>query len=711
MKNIILSIMILFTIASSAFAGVSSGMQSRMLVLSQSASWNNVAGILNTNMKAATVKPLVVNGFMTQNVDGSQVTNAASVIGSLPNKDFYTLAGATGVFQENCLANGITIAACPIPSMPQNNLTDAMVMLSAKNAITSARDAFSTSVVSFINKNGIDNSWIQFSQQVHTLPLIGGKLRTKYISFVATINASGAINFPKPQLIDVSPLILFATYVPKAVTAGLPQGWAYPNAGVLTYELRDDLFNIVSGTQSSINVNGAYDEPSVAANTPFDPDAGLKCLHGNVLNSASNCTSVRLNAVGVPYTDIKTLVGNLGASYSIVDYVRKVQPVYCGPGSTPNNCLPPVGPTNTAQTSINVTSRTLTWNGCLDKVDFNVKSSIGFTLAVNIDRTRGATNGAWGIINKFQSTNQSKPMLFDDTIVVNVATANSPSISTAMIDPFTKAVIQKSTYTAAVFTGFAGLFNSGNQSTILASWSDGTRNAEVGCDLTQSPVRIKFKQNNFTTIYGGSIGISSQGYGGNCPGSWTVNGQSGCNNIARSCEGGSANFTGVPQDFITGTPQTYAGFLNDYDSSSCQWSHKNVTYNGVNSVDFGGGGLLGSRFCNPGTLVATWTRLKKGGVYRSAIYGYTYTCTTPASSTYSVAYPKLATSTTYTKQGIVAKYGTCPTGQVKLKESVYGRYYCYIVTTTTAYCPTLLPTLISSSTCSGTPQKTLVLSW
>lgn len=680
----------LMFLVNTAYAGVSSGLHSRMLVLSQSSTWDGASVI--TNMKAAMVKPIVKNGIITQDIDGSMVSSATTAIGALPNKDYYTTAGATGIFQENCLANGITIAACSIPASPETNLTDAQILYSAKNALNGASLSFKNSVVSFMRANGIDNSWIEYTQQVKTTSPVG--LKTKYISFIITIDGSGSMNFPDPIIIDVSPTILFATYTPLKVANGLPAGWAYPNGGKIAYELRDTLFNLIAGTQKTVNVKGAYDEPVVVAGAPFDPDAGLKCLHLNVTGGVSGCAA----KIALGTTDIATLTNQTGSTFAIVDYIRKVQPVY------DRN---PVTGVQTARTSIDVTSRTLTWNGCASKIDFNSKASIGFTLAINIDRSKGSSTGLWSPINKFATTSLSAPMMYNDTIQIPVATANASAMATTMIEPYSKKLIDKAIFTSATWIGFASLTNSGNTSTILASWNDGLsggKTAEVGCDLSTNPVEIKYKFENWPSNYYGTTGIASAGYRG-CVTS------SHCNWHPNPGWGGGYSYPNwtdpAPPNFVTGVAGGYWGFFEESGSSPLVSDARQVWYDGAKQITFvahivyGGNG----NYCHTGATIVTFVR----GLGKFGTDKIVYSCPGLASSSVATA----IYNTAFTGTG--AYIGPAILKMVKMRFA----YYCksgHLIGTScyadlTMYCPSTNPGITATNRCNEDPTPQLILSW
>jgi hypothetical protein len=177
----------------------------------------------------------------------------------------------------------------------------------------------------------------------------------KVLAFNARLDADGRATYGAPKLIDPNPTMLEVTYTPLKTIVGLPAGWGYPDAGTLKWRLLNKDFSPITGF-SSMNLGGVYDEAS--SYNPTDPDAMVRCL---MESTTAGCT---------PAVDVKTLMGQVGASQALVGYIRSVEPLYS----------PSSNGTMTSSLAISVLART--W----DCMTYENSGVFGMTLELKADQ-------------------------------------------------------------------------------------------------------------------------------------------------------------------------------------------------------------------------------------------------------------------------------------------------------------------------------------
>lgn len=184
----------------------------------------------------------------------------------------------------------------------------------------------------YMQANGFSTAVFDYGQRV--LVSASPSPRIKWLSWRVLIDSSGRARYADAKLLDESPQPLYVLYTPKKVADGLPAGSGYTDAGTIKWHLMDASGNAITAT-TTIDVNGAYDQPEVDAATPgplpagcsrnpdtgdaeCDPSFGLQCLIDN--QSRPACPT--------SYADVRQLIGLTAPSWVIVDYARHVQPVY-----------------------------------------------------------------------------------------------------------------------------------------------------------------------------------------------------------------------------------------------------------------------------------------------------------------------------------------------------------------------------------------------
>lgn len=251
--------------------------------------------------KAGTLR--VVNGVMS--ISGKATTLPSGVVGSMPHVTYPATPLKT---QSEWLALG----SYWFPYQYQNILKPGILPYMQAHGYSSAIFDFGQRVVVAANPNP----------------------RIKWLSWRVIIDSTGRERYSDAKLLDEAPQVLYVSYTPKAVADGLPPGFAYPDAGMIKWHLTDTSGNAITA-DTTIDVNGVYDEPTAQddATPPLpagcvvdavdglvscDPDFGYKCLISQL--SDPNCPT------GI--TDLRQLMDDVAPAYAILDYARKVQPVY-----------------------------------------------------------------------------------------------------------------------------------------------------------------------------------------------------------------------------------------------------------------------------------------------------------------------------------------------------------------------------------------------
>jgi hypothetical protein len=266
-----------------------------------------------------------------------------------------------------------------------------------------------------MQEHGLVSGWFTYQQKV----LSGG--RAKILATSIQIAAGGAPVFSGASLLDQTPVVLHAVYTAGAVKRGIPAGWAYQDAGMLRYELRDASWNPASPARA-LDLGGVYDEPQPNGGVTFDPDLGLKCLVSRV--PSPSCPQ--------GFDDIKGLLAVTKASFALVDYVRMVQPVYeAGSGGTQH-----------ARAAMDVVERVVRMPSCCCNdagLTFTNRIRIGFALALSADRYLVQPNGSYRKVTTLKSVAISPTQEIRGAVPVK--RSDLAALSGEIVSPVTKALV------------------------------------------------------------------------------------------------------------------------------------------------------------------------------------------------------------------------------------------------------------------------------
>lgn len=307
-----------------------------------------------------------------------------------------------------------------------------------------------------------------------TGPLTAG-VETRLLLWTMSTDQNGRLIFGNPKIVPDRPKTLYVVYTPLAIGEGLPTTWTYPNAGTLFVQTRDDNFTPLPGTNELINVGGTFDEATDITTTEgesgvaFNPDSKIPCLMNHVLPGCSNTVSVR------------SLMDARGASAAVVDYVRKIQPVF-------NEV--PIGSGNlVAEATIRINERTVSLNGCAEATYYN-KGEFGFKLNSTVTRFLLSPEGDYAAVGEVQNTEISPTTPYEGTLVIkavdisklpglviNPLNPTSPllmDVTKLPITPPLAAVEMKGSFQEALINSVTGHLSTGLNN--LAA------HAYVGCD-------------------------------------------------------------------------------------------------------------------------------------------------------------------------------------------------------------------------------------
>lgn len=286
---------------------------------------------------------------------------------------------------------------------------------------------------------GATESSYHFKQRV----LVQGNPNPKLLVWSIYIDSFGRVKTEIPKIITDIPTFVHLTYTPKKVADNLPSTWAYPDSGKYKYEIVDKNFNALTSS-ITVDANGAYDEP-VAQTKPYatpypggcsiddeaemvcDPDYGLDCLIDKT--SDAGCS--------VAYSDVITLIDQLGADGAYVDYVRALTPVYddiwVGPGPDDYDSI--------ARTSVSVDTRT--W--IKSKMFFFISPAggakyknvgrYGFVLVQQTDRYSVMPSGEYTHTGSENTQTISPTLNYDKTVILPKG-AKCLNYNFNIIDPF-----------------------------------------------------------------------------------------------------------------------------------------------------------------------------------------------------------------------------------------------------------------------------------
>lgn len=219
---------------------------------------------------------------------------------------------------------------------------------------------------------------------------------TRILVWTVTVDQGGHATFGDPILKTPVPKVVHATYFSKAVADGLSPSLAYTNAGFLKYSVLDAGGN-PSGTDGLFNVQGVYDAPT-ASDSEVDVTAAAACA---AANDSAGCPAGDLQ-----YPDVRSIMDSSGASTGVLDYVKKITPVYLrvGVDASGTEIFVP-------DLAVVESRRTLTFNGCGYAVYQNT-GSYQIRLDITTNRYLVSSKGETAMVNQSSAKYLQPPVDF-----------------------------------------------------------------------------------------------------------------------------------------------------------------------------------------------------------------------------------------------------------------------------------------------------------
>ena len=306
-------------------------------------------------------------------------------------------------------ASSLGLPSVPVLPLVDGAATKDQILASAKLNILPRASDVGTALKALMSAQGYKTANFIFEQ---SLKPTGSPSYVKVV-WQVTVLEGGRIIYADPRVTDPDPYYVYAVYTSKQVAAGLPSSLAYADGGKFKWQLiKKDGTPLTAMT--TLDVGGAFDIPTVADGTSYDPDWGVKCL-ANV--ASGSCPTV------AGFSDVKTLITSNSATGSVIDYMRKLEPVYTNNGDG----------TQQAVMSISFDSRNLTHNNSCTNGTYRTQGRYGLTLNSTYDRFSydGLTTPV--LMGRSNSTSFSPTQTFDNSQATSLSAAG---LGNSAINPF-----------------------------------------------------------------------------------------------------------------------------------------------------------------------------------------------------------------------------------------------------------------------------------
>ena len=348
-------------------------------------SWLACGGVLAQTLRTHQ-RVLLITQTVSEPAAGVRSTVSARV-GALA---FAAGGLATGQGVET-IADASSLAQATVRDFG-DTLGSAQLLALADGHFAAQSAAIAESLRRTARDRGVTQATFVFDQAVR----VTGSTQPRQLVWTLSVDSAGRASFPRAQLFDRQPTLLQVQYVPLRVAAGLPAGWAYPDGGVLRWQLLNLQLQPV-GAALARDTAGAFDAPDDTSGSPIDPQAGLRCLIDR--RARADCPP------GLP--DIISLIDQNAAIGALLDYGQRLAPVY----DTVSNAAG--GFDQVARVSMRVDLREVTYGGCSADISYRNAGQYGFALQAVNDRYRIAPDGGFARIDQSQTVALSPTLAFD----------------------------------------------------------------------------------------------------------------------------------------------------------------------------------------------------------------------------------------------------------------------------------------------------------
>jgi hypothetical protein len=298
-----------------------------------------------------------------------------------------------------------TLPAVAVLAISDGAATKDRILAAAKMNLLPSASLVANALKTLMTSQGYKTANFIFEQSIKPAGVSG------YVKVVwqVTVLEGGRVIYADPRVTDPDPIYVYVGYVSKQVAAGLPGSWAYADGGKLKWQLvKKDGTPLTAMT--TMDVTGAFDVPMVPDATGYDPDWGVKCLAD--ITSSASCPLLS------GFRDVNALISANSASGSIIDYGRKLEPVYVDKGDG----------TQQASISISFDTRSVTYSNC-NVGTLRTAGRYGFTLKTTFDRFSYNAQSAPTLLSRSNSNTYSPTQSFDHSVSTNLSSLAFPQTS------------------------------------------------------------------------------------------------------------------------------------------------------------------------------------------------------------------------------------------------------------------------------------------
>ena len=350
----------------------------------------------------------------------SAVTVIESVLAGTTTPVMNVFSGPVGVTgqgmamvpSQNTNSSASQMAILPavaVLTLGDGAATKDQILAAAKINLLPTASQVATSLKSLMISQGYKSANFIFEQSIKPAGLSG------YVKVVwqVTVLEGGRVIYADPRVTDPDPIYVYVGYVSKQVAAGLPSSWGYADGGKLKWLLMKKDGTPLTA-MSTMDVADAFDVPAVADGVGYDPDWGVKCLAD--ITSSASCPVLS------GFRDVNTLISANSASGAIIDYGRKLEPVYIDKGDG----------TQQASTTVSFDTRSVTYSTC-NVGTLRTAGRYGLTLKTTFDRFSYNAQSAPTLLSRSNSSTYSPTQSFDYSVSTNL---RSSQINDLVINPF-----------------------------------------------------------------------------------------------------------------------------------------------------------------------------------------------------------------------------------------------------------------------------------
>lgn len=415
-----------------------------------------------------------------------------------------------------------------------SNLSQRQIIAQASTDLAGQVGSIAAALRRALQVRGLTQASFVFDQRVS----IAGAARPMQLVWTLGVDSTGRSSFASPRLFDTQPSVLHAQYVPLRVAQGLPQGWAYPDAGQLRWQLLNLQMQPI-GPITTVDTGGAFDPPDDTGGTPVDPESGLRCLVDRT--ARPDCPA------GLP--DLISLIDQNSAASALLDYSQRLAPVYDAVAGSPGEVE------QIARMSMQVDIREVTYGDCSADMSYRNAGQYGFTLLASSDRYTVQPDGRYARLNRRESTLLSPTQRYDFTWPLRPIAASE--LATLILDPAdpSRPLLPASDIRNLLFLAPVTITGGGNR--IVANYTSPVSGA----------TRLQL-----------DIGCSAQG-------TWRVR-----STIApwARCHGGNCNsdYFAYEADFVTGRAEAAPARTTAVSYRGIAWETQQVTYDGARTFTF-----------------------------------------------------------------------------------------------------------------------------